>query len=107
MIKIKNDRVSNMRQVTYSFNELVALKDVILADLRNYRAELALTQANQLANFVDKDHPEGSSEYREMTKALQNAIEKLESKDATIEDISVQTSIVLDKAILGLVYGAL
>ena len=98
MIKIKNDRVSNMRQVTYSFNELVALKDVILADLRNYRAELALTQANQLANFVDKDHPEGSSEYREMTKALQNAIEKLESKDVTIEDISVQTSIVLDKA---------
>ena len=98
MTKIKNDRVSNMRQVTYSFNELVALKDVILADLRNYRAELALTQANQFANFVDKDHPEGSREYREMTKALQNAIEKLESKDATIEDISVQTSIVLEKA---------
>ena len=70
-------------------------KDIMLKELIALRGELAVTQKEADANFVtymngevDESIKEGPEDYQKMAKALKEAIEALQNKDATINEVN-------------------
>ncbi len=96
LLKQKED--DKLQPLSYATNRMEALKNVILADLRQYRARLTLTQSDQMANFVS-DKEEGSPEYREMCSELEKGIETLENEEFAPDQINDVINSIKEKSI--------
>ena len=96
-------KVKDVNDLSLMFNKFNSFKELILAELNEFRAQLILTQANPEANFfydeVSKKTPEeGSREYKEMADSIREAITIFSSDNDSIEKLVAAVGKVSKKA---------
>ena len=85
--EIDPEKIENTQNAYNKIADLAELKNLILADLSEMKAQLSLTQDNPAANFVEGEKPEGSPEYQNMVKQINQGIQQLSKDDIKIKDI--------------------
>ena len=91
----KNLRQNDLSNINLNAKKLLAIKEIVLAELRAFRGELSLSQDNPEANFYG-DAVEGSAEYKAMTNSVKDAIALLERPNVDIGDVNVALASVMD-----------
>ena len=94
LVEQSKQKIKDLEGFAVKLKNIDTFKDIMLKELIALRGELAITQNEADANFVtymngevDESIKEGPEDYQNMAKALKEAIEALQNKDVTINDI--------------------